>query len=209
MPEFVACPACGCKVQVLESMVGQRVRCIGCSQRFVATPHTEPPPRERPAPPPRPAPRRSRGGGPPPEREPDPSCPRCNKPVRWDEPACPYCGEEFEEEYAFDRWPRWRPALRRDCVPHRGPLIANLGTASLIIGGLSICTCGLGAVLSLPLGITAWVLASQDLAQMRGGQMDSRGRSQTEAGRVSAMTGVLLSVVFAAGFALLWLGKIL
>src|SRR5207248_11399256 len=44
MPVFVACPACGCRVQMTEAMIGKSVRCIACSERFAADPEVQPPP---------------------------------------------------------------------------------------------------------------------------------------------------------------------
>src|SRR5262245_61271943 len=103
MPEFVTCPSCGFKTQMAESLLGRRVRCPGCSQRFVAevTPEPKPGP-DRPSLPPLPSrPEQS----PPRMAEEDffndellPFCPGCGRRVRWDVLTCPHCGEELEEE---------------------------------------------------------------------------------------------------------------
>src|SRR5919204_72989 len=82
--------------------------------------------------------------------------------------------------------------VRRDTEPHRGALIAFLGNVSMIAGGLSLCTGGLGAVFSVPLGVVAWVMANHDLEQMRAGLMDPRGQAQTETGRTGGVLGVVL-----------------
>jgi Na+/proline symporter len=95
--------------------------------------------------------------------------------------------------------------IRRDYEPHRGPLILSLGNISMIVGGLSLCFLGIGAVLSVPLGILTWLMANRDLELMREGRMDPRGKSQTETGRTGAVAGVILGVIFAAFYALLYL----
>jgi hypothetical protein len=87
--------------------------------------------------------------------------------------------------------------LRRDAEPHRGTLIARLGAASLIGAMLTLCL-GAGALISLPTGITAWLLANHDLSLMRQGLMDPRGRDLTENGRAFAVVGVVLCLVLAA-----------
>ena len=88
MPELVACPACGCKVQMAESMLGQRVRCIACEHRFVA------------APAPTPSPVQHRAALPDEDEDPkarQPFCPGCGKRVSWEVVRCPHCGEEVGE----------------------------------------------------------------------------------------------------------------
>jgi hypothetical protein len=86
-------------------------------------------------------------------------------------------------------------------------MIANLGNITLAIGAVSLCIAGLGVLITLPLGITTIVMASSDLNQMRSGQVDPAGRTQTENGRKAAITGLVLSLVFAAGWALLVLSR--
>ncbi|HZV04015.1 MAG TPA: hypothetical protein VE999_02900 [Gemmataceae bacterium] len=75
----------------------------------------------------------------------------------------------------------------------------------MIIGGLSLCSFGFGALLSVPLGILAWLMANHDLERMREGHMDPRGKSQAEAGRTSGIAGVILGLIFAAFYALVYL----
>jgi hypothetical protein len=190
-----------------DALLGRRVRCFGCSHSFIATP-------ERTFSPPRPEP-------PPPERPPDvdwprltgaeadegrlPFCPGCGRRIPWEVLRCPLCGEELEAEGPARRL-QWRLSQvpRRDYEPHRGRLIANLGNASLILGGLSLCVCGTGAALSVPLGIAAWVMANHDLERMRLGLMDPQGRAQTEGGRAGGVAGTILGLLFAAFFAVLF-----
>ena len=79
--------------------------------------------------------------------------------------------------------------------PHRGTLI-------LVLGILSIVICGF-------LGIPAWIMGNTDLKEIDSGQMDSTGRSLTNAGRICGMIGVILLVlgvlvgVLIAGFGVL------
>lgn len=204
---------------MLETSLGKRVRCIACAHAFVAdldvpAPRAQPqrwslPPREdAPPPPPPPPPERGDREGPPQ----GPLCPRCRNRVGWVASACPKCGIELEPDLELFRRDggrgreghRW--AHRRDGEPHRGPLIANLGNACLIAACLSLCLFGLGAVVSVPTGVAAWVMANRDLALMRSGLMDPQGRAQTENGRTSAVIGLILSVCFAGMFALLCFG---
>jgi hypothetical protein len=214
MPAFVTCPACGCKVQVAESVFGTRVRCFGCARPFTAAPDEG---QVDPAAPLRPRPVAEQEG------LEGPRCPRCDRGTTWHAPACPHCGLEFEPEdrefrrhfgqghEARDREVRrlargWAQGFNRlDAEPHRGALIASLGNVSLITGGLALCLFGTTAVVSVPLGIAAWVMASHDLDLMRRGLMDARGRQQTANGRTAAVLGVVLGLTFGAFFALAYL----
>ena len=228
MPEFIACPACGCRLLTAESMFGKSVRCIACDHRFVVSspaetetqrveplPAQEPPPAPewRSVPPARPI---------PPLRldEPDddrttrdadqPCCPACGWRVPWEALRCGHCGVELEVDAGYDRFRR-RPAgrMRRDCVAHRGSLLSAMGAVTLIAGGLTLCLFGVPLLVTLPLGITTWLLASGDLEKMRTGEMDDHGRGQTEGGRTSAVFGIVLSLFFAAGWGLMILSRML
>jgi hypothetical protein len=141
-----------------------------------------------------------------------PFCPGCGRRVHWDALTCPHCGEELEEEShlarAFRRGTRELAPLplRRDGVPHRGKLIARMGNVCLIFGGLSLCIAGLGAIVCFPLGIVTWVMANNDLEQMRTGVMDPRGRQETETGRTGAVVGMVISLLFAAFYLVVYSG---
>jgi hypothetical protein len=193
-----------------EGMLGRRVRCFGCDERFLATPDSEAPPRPdlpvRPRPVPVPATpgptiplaaddEPGRGG---------PYCPGCGQGVPWRVHYCPHCGEEFDDgERDRDRT-SMRHRLRRDALPHRGALLTTLANVSLVAGFFSLCF-GVGAMVGVPLAIAVWVMAQTDLAQMRAGLMDSHGRQLTETARASAITGLILSLLFAAGYGALLL----
>jgi DNA-directed RNA polymerase subunit RPC12/RpoP len=212
MAEYVTCPACGSKVLTADTELGRHVRCFGCDFRFLATP--DPP---APDPPPRPPPAsRSKSPPAPPrfsegeeDEDDQPFCPGCGRQVSWEVTACPHCGEEFEEEEAPPRLARpfrldIALPLRRDGEPHRGNLLYWLGIASAITGGLSACTWGLLAIISIPLGLTVWVLARRDLRRMVDGSVDPQGLNYTRNARSAAIAGIAFGVLF-AGIYLLFL----
>jgi hypothetical protein len=187
-----------------EGVIGQRVRCIACQEHFLADPNVKPPP-----PPPRRPPAAPPGVGDD-ELAPDgrPFCPGCGRRVNWDWIVCYHCGEQFD----FDPDPRRRERgfykrPRRDCISHRGALLANLGNITLGVGALSLCLLGVGAVVTVPLGISTIVMASGDLNLMRSGQMDPAGKAQTENGRNAAVIGLALSLIFAAAWIMLYLSQ--
>jgi hypothetical protein len=187
-----------------EGLLGRRVRCIACQSHFVA--EQGPPQPPRPAPPP-PVPHRAaakRQDENEEEADPRPFCPGCGRRVSWEVSRCPQCGEELEPERDFRRRLRLGPWMRRDGLPHRGRLIAGLGTFGMVAGGLSLCLFGVGAVIAVPLGVTVWLMANHDLELMRSGEMDPAGRTQTENGRVAAIGGLVLGPLFAAFYALMY-----
>jgi hypothetical protein len=212
MPELVTCPSCGFKTQMVESLLGQRVRCPNCRQRFVAAAAPEPKsgPERSSIPPVPPRPRMADEDFASDERL--PFCPGCGRHVRWDVLSCPHCGEELEEESHLARAFRWGThelnplPLRRDCLPHRGKLIARMGNLCLIFGGLSLCLIGLGVIICLPLGIVTWALANHDLRQMRSGVMDPRGQTDTETGRIGAIVGLVISLIFGVFYLVIYSG---
>jgi hypothetical protein len=225
MPQFIACPACGCRVQMAESMIGKSVRCIACDHRFIVsapaeteTRRVEPlPAREHPpvapAAPARPIPPLTLGDpddDQPPRGANLPCCPACGWRVAWEALRCGHCGAELEVDAGYDRFRR-RPdgRVRRDSVPHRGSLLSAMGAVTLIAGGLTLCMFGVPLLVTLPLGITTWLMAAADLEKMRSGEMDQQGRGQTEGARTSAIFGVVLSLFFAAGWGLMLLSRML
>jgi len=233
MPEFVACPACGCRVQMADSMIGRPVRCINCDHRFTATSPAEVETRRvEPLPPPEPptppasgrrvpadwtdqpahagrSPGRSAGEGDEDHRPPPtaglPCCPRCGRPVPWNAFRCTNCGQQLEFDGAPGGFYRRRLPQRRDAEEHRGSLVSFLGNLTLASGGLALCLAGFPMLVALPLGIATCLMASRDLQKMRSGEMDPDGRNSTESGRTSAVTGMVLSLIFAAGWGLLLL----
>lgn len=197
--ELLTCPFCGCRVQASEAVLGRSIRCFGCKQSFVAT--TEPPsPPTRSAPPrPHSADAAEEDGN----EEHGPFCPGCGRHITWHAVVCPHCGEELEQEFAAGR--RNLNLLRRDQEPHRAGLILSLGNVSMIVGGLSLCTFGVGAAISVPLGMLALVMANHDLERMRQGHMDASGKARTETGRTGGIAGMILGLIFATFYALIYL----
>ena len=90
--------------------------------------------------------------------------------------------DEYDDYDYYDDRPR-RPYGR----PHRGAAILTLGILSLVV----LLPCA-------PLGIFAWVMGSNDLSEMRRGQMDRSGEGLTQAGRI---LGIVSSVVMLLGCA--------
>src|SRR5262245_11632620 len=99
-----------------------------------------------------------------------------------------------ERQPQADDGPReWeaRGAVRRDCEPHRGPLLTLLSVTGLILGGLSICL-AVPALAALPLGAASWAMAARDLAEMGAGRMDRAGRRAAHQALWSGKVTVLL-----------------
>jgi hypothetical protein len=93
--------------------------------------------------------------------------PRPRRPARVDEI------DDFDD---YEDRPR-----RRYGRPHRGGAILTLGILSLII-----CA---------PLGIFAWVMGSNDLTEMKRGQMDRSGEGLTQAGRILGIIACVLMIL--------------
>jgi hypothetical protein len=104
-------------------------------------------------------------------------------------------------------WER-RGAMRLDCEPHRGGLVRLLGAAGLALGALASCG-GVTGLIGLPMGLTAWLMARDDLARMRAGVMDRRGERLTRQGADTGFVGAVLSLFFVACYALLALDRML
>lgn len=197
--ELLTCPSCGCSVQTADALLGRRVRCFACQHTFLATIEQRKP--ASPAPTPRfdevgDAERDANRG------ERGPFCPGCGRRIGWNDLRCPHCGEELEPEEDAGRMAE---PMRRDCIPHRGSLILSLGNVSIVLGGLSLCTFGLVAALSVPIGILTLLMANHDLQRMREGSMDPRGKARTQSGRIGAIIGIILGLIFSAFYCVVWL----
>ena len=77
-------------------------------------------------------------------------------------------------------WERFG-AVRRDWESHRGGILVRLAGASFLFGLLSVCFCA-PAVVGLPLGVAAYLLARRDLRLMNRNLMDHEGLQQTKEG---------------------------
>lgn len=90
----------------------------------------------------------------------------------------------------------WEEAgrVRRDCEPHRGPMLRGLGIVSVVLVPVGALASPLiGVVAGVALGLTVWVLAGRDLARMDAGVMDPEGRRETQSARRLGLAGVLAS----------------
>jgi hypothetical protein len=213
MPELVACPSCGFRLQLAEVFLGRRVRCLACAQTFTAAPGP-PAPQARSASEATPTQARSASEGTayplqeeeappapgrslPPEasglsRHRLPLCPGCHRPVSWEALACPHCGHLFDP---LDAGAGGEGLRRRDALPHRGKLIDSFGTLSVLGGCASFCTGPLGILAAVGFGIPALVMARSDLGRMREGVIDPEGRSLTEFGQNKSVIGIALAVL--------------
>jgi predicted Zn finger-like uncharacterized protein len=207
MPDIIACPSCGGKLRVPDTLRGQKVRCPACNHTFVSA--AEP---ESPAAPPRaphdlPLELSLDESSPPPA--PSPGAPGLFGAVELksaSEETPPSAGSSPPPE------PRRRPRLaerqgdsdlpdirrfgpRRDAEPDRGSTVLALGIISLA-GVMVWCVPLIGFIL-VPicaiLGLIAWVMGQIDLAKMKRGQMDDTGRGMTQAGWICGIIGTVLN----------------
>jgi hypothetical protein len=81
--------------------------------------------------------------------------------------------------------------VRRDAAPHRGNWLRVFGTLALLLG-IVASGCFFFVILSLPFGVVMWRLAAQDLAKMRGGQMDPNGEKETRDALTCAKVAVFI-----------------
>ena len=102
--------------------------------------------------------------------------------------ANPFRDEAYSRENPYEA-ARTPGGSYRYTAPHRGVLILILGILSWVIG-------------CFPLGIAAWAMGSNDLAEMRRGRMDPSGQGLTRAGQVIGIIHVVLTV---AGIMLMFL----
>lgn len=79
-----------------------------------------------------------------------------------------------------------RPTYQK---PHRGGVILGLSIAGLV------CGCGL-------LGAIAWIMATQDLREMKAGVMDPEGQGMTQAGLVVGIISTVIMLLSIAGIIL-------
>jgi hypothetical protein len=168
MQETINCPSCQRKLQVPEALIGQDVQCPTCGATFVANLNA-PAPRVPPA---------YNPGAYPLEPQPPPA-PRQRKSYRRDDDDYDY--EDYDDRPERDV-PARRYRRRRDMLPHRGSTVLTLGILSIFL-------------LQVILGPIAWVMANQDLEEMRRGRMDPEGESATSAGRTCAIIGTVIGIV--------------
>lgn len=97
--------------------------------------------------------------------------------------------------------PPWQlpGAVRRDCEPHRGPLLAFLATSGVVTAGVSALfpLWPVTGPLALTLTLAASWMARRDLALMRRGLMDPGGEAQTRRALHEALGGAIMAVIAA------------
>jgi predicted Zn finger-like uncharacterized protein len=193
--ELVSCPECQRKLRVPDNLIGKQVKCPTCGHTFTADPVAQAPP---PPPPPEEKPTRtskvSRD-----EKDDDdedegrsrrkhPSSRRNDDDDEDDDRPRRRSRSRREDDDEDDD----RGRRRRDFIPHRGGAVVTMG-----ILGLVLTVVPLVPLAGLVLSIIAWVMGTTDLAEMRAGRMDPEGESQTSAGRVCGIIGVVLHIVSA------------
>jgi phage FluMu protein Com len=100
-------------------------------------------------------------------------CPMCGERIKAAATRCRYCGEELTNK-------RFGGS---GLAPHRGGLILALGIIGLAM--LFLCVlCAPFGIVSLPLGIAAWVMGNNDLREMSAGRMDPSGERLTQSGKI-------------------------
>lgn len=192
MSAIVACPFCGRKLRVPPELTGNPVKCPACLKAF------DPPagvdlPLDRPAAaadlPLERAPRSDRS----PERKPaldrGPDLPASRR-VRSrdddeddeddDRPRRRRRADEEDDYDDRDDRPRRR---RRRYTDHRGSTILALGICA-VLGFFTIVT-----------GPMAWIMGSNDLAEIRRGEMDPEGETNTRVGMYLGMAATILMIV--------------
>ena len=186
MPTFVACPGCGIKLGVPDTLLGKKVRCASCANVFEA--HADAPP---PIPTPAPAAVSNGVANDLPEAPLDEPPPRQRPRDSYD-----YYPDYREEDDYYDeerdRYRRRRDYCRRDLEPHRGSMVLSFGILSLVLP----FTCGMiGALVGVVLGPLAWIFATQDLARMREGKIDPDGEGNTRGGQICGIVGTAISAL--------------
>jgi hypothetical protein len=136
-------------------------------------------------------------------------CPYCGELIKQGATRCKHCGEDLDEEDdAFEddrpsRRGKKKRSIRREAAPHRGGMVMTLGIVSVSLLAVDVfCSCcggALGLMIStgisaagLGLGIPAWIMGQKDLAKMRNGDMDDRGRGTTQTGWICGLIGTIL-----------------
>jgi hypothetical protein len=110
--------------------------------------------------------------------------------------------EEEREALPWERPGR----VRRDALPHRAGLLDTLATTSLLCGLSSICLV-FPALIGLPIGVIAWLLARRELQDIQAGLVDHRGTERIAEAKDWAFKGTLLclAVLVVDGLLLVWL----
>lgn len=226
MATVIACPFCQRSLQLPEEALARSVKCPGCGGEFDTGRSATTVAAQRPTLiveeaenlplpirglPPLPGQLRpvlvssTHDDGPlPPRRDYDAPrglqrCRTCQARLTHGTAACPACGSAVRTD---DERP-WEQAggpLRRDCEPHRGPLLVTLGRLALCIAvpgllGLAYFPFALASLLAIGLGLTISIMARDDLEQMRRKEMDPEGEVSTMGGQTAASVGFITGLI--------------
>lgn len=167
MPIQISCPSCKGAVRVPEDLLGMRVQCPRCQATFVSELAEDTPPVA-----PLNAESSDQAGTPAPKPGPR----RAPKTDEYDE---------------YDDYDEGRQRYGR---PHRGAAILTLGILSLVMM-FPMMLCGPFGLFAAPLGIVAWIMGGNDLAEMRRGGMDRSGEGLTQAGRILGIVSTVLMIL--------------
>jgi hypothetical protein len=194
MEPILSCPGCAKTLRMPPGLAGQSVQCPACGAVWAVP------------------------GDPslsPPVGEPDPvapesviephllkaiarwePCPACGVWMPRDSLRCPACNAKLDEYEEGERpWENPEGPGRLDAEPHRGNLVHNLGLACILCVPAAGCLGFIAFAAGFILGLTAWLLASSDLAKMRAGLMDRHGEELTQWGRSAGLVGMALNAV--------------
>jgi hypothetical protein len=223
MPTVIDCPFCHRGLTLPEEALSRHVQCPRCGGNFLAA-------RSRPAdeqandpvprvileveevappipgvpPPPRPlvpvllsSNKESGSELPAPALE---RCPRCAARISRALERCLSCGEKLRPGDDERPWERSGAPPRRDCEPHRGPLILALGRISLCFAvpgllGVAYLPFAIASLIGAGLGLTVTLMARDDLAQMDRKEMDPDGHQSTQAGQTASSIGLIIGIV--------------
>jgi len=205
------CPHCDKLLKTADDKAGVGANCPGCGEPVVVPSAAEPgvlfdqsfgAPAPRPADAgPAPVSTAGESAGETSDVEATRVCPMCGERIKAAATRCRYCGEDL----------RPGSSRRSGLAPHRGAVILTLGIIGIALQ-LFCLLCAPFGIISLCLGIVAWVMGNNDLREMSAGRMDPSGQGLTQAGKIMGIICcglTLLMVVVSMVFMLIgFLGNV-
>jgi predicted Zn finger-like uncharacterized protein len=215
MGQKVKCPTCGTTFEAAPRPVSAPEPALAPSSAPSPTP--PPPTPEQGAPPAPSSPTEHTAGLTTQDTAPRPEtpaigatqvCPFCGETISKNATRCRYCEEDLtsegeDDEEEDDRpWEHGHPAMvRRDCDPHRGGLVLTLGIVGLVTSVIGAPCYGIGALVGIPISLTALVMGWSDQKRMKLGEMDPMGQGQTQGGWICGLIGLILGILVILGWA--------